>query len=155
MTDVPSHSAPSLASADGHNDAIWLTTLRNCALASGGLAVVLCIVAWVSTSMAAMLSVLLTSLAVMAFFSLSLLAAHVFGKHFAHGAVGTFIPVYLVKVVALGVLLWLVRTPEWYHGAWALWSALALVVLWQGVEIWTFAKARFLAYAPAKNGGEA
>lgn len=109
-------------------------------------------------------SVVLGSVVVVAFFGLSLLVGHVYGRKNPSGAIGVFMVTYLVKVVGFAVVLFTLGAPTWLNGPWFAAAGVVVVLLWQGTEVVTFSRQRLQLYndpvdpveqPPAAGSGQA
>ncbi|WP_211128917.1 hypothetical protein [Sinomonas albida] len=121
---------------------LWLRLAAVCTAASGGLAVVLAIVAWLTTDAAAAGSALFAAVVVIAFFAISLLVGHFAGRRNPAGAIGMFAVVYLIKIVGFAALLLWIGTPAWINPPWFGLTGVATVVVWQVAELWGFSRVR-------------
>lgn len=138
---------PEQFAASGPTASPWLDILRNCALVSGAAVVLLAVAATIFTSLPAALSVLFGAAVVMAFFALSLLVGHFYGRRNPSGAVGVFLVTYLVKIVGFAALLFALGAPAWLNGTWFFAAAVVAVLLWQATEVITFSRQRHQIYA--------
>ena len=91
-------------------------------------------------------SVVFGSSVVVAFFGLSLLVGHVYGRKNPSGAIGMFMVTYLVKVVGFAVILFTLGAPTWLNGPWFAAAGVVVVLLWQATEVLTFSRQRLQLY---------
>jgi ATP synthase protein I len=124
----------------------WLNILIKCLLVSGGAVLILAVLALIFSGWPGVGSVALGALVVVAFFGLSLLVGHIYGKKNPSGAIGVFMITYLVKVVGFAVILFTLGTPTWLNGRWFAVAAVVVVVLWQATEVVTFSRQRILLF---------
>ena len=128
----------------------WLGLAARCSGASAAVAAVLAGVALFVGGPAggpgAAGSVAFAAGVVIAFFAISLLAGHAFGRRNPSGAIGAFAVVYVLKIVGFAaLLLWLGR-PGWVDGPWFGASGIVTVVVWQAVEVISFGRLRLLIF---------
>jgi ATP synthase protein I len=91
-------------------------------------------------------SVVFGSVVVVAFFGLSLLVGHIYGRKNPSGAIGVFMVTYLVKVVGFAVILFTLGAPTWLNGPWFATAGVVVVLLWQATEVVTFGRQRLQLY---------
>ncbi|WP_026555395.1 hypothetical protein [Arthrobacter sp. 35W] len=148
-------AVPEQFAASGPTASPWMNILRNCAIASGAAVVLLAGAAALAAGPAAALSVVFGAAVVMAFFALSLLVGHYYGRRNPSGAVGVFLVTYLVKVVGFAALLFAIGAPQWLERMWFFAAAVVVVLLWQATEVFTFARQRHQIYDdPSSTSGE-
>lgn len=132
----------------------WLNILKMCLLVSAGAVLILAVLALVFTGWPAVGSVAFGAVVVMAFFGLSLLVGHIYGKKNPSGAIGVFMITYLVKVVGFAVILFTLGAPSWLNGPWFATAGVVVVLLWQATEVVTFSRQRLQLYNdPADTDG--
>lgn len=124
----------------------WLNILKMCLLVSAAAVVVLAVLALIITGWPGVGSVALGALVVVAFFGLSLLVGHIYGKKNPSGAIGVFMITYLVKVVGFAVILFTLGAPSWLNGPWFATAGVVVVLLWQATEVVTFSRQRLQLY---------
>lgn len=120
--------------------------LKKCLLVDGIAVVLMVLLAFFFTDSDGVLSVLFGSLLVMAFFGLSLLVGHIFGKRMPEAVMGIFVMTYFVKVVGFAAVLFALGTPTWLHKPWFAAAAVVCVLLWQATEVVIFSRQRFLIF---------
>ncbi|WP_427018492.1 hypothetical protein ACQCSX_08100 [Pseudarthrobacter sp. P1] len=140
-------AGPEQFAAAGPTASPWLDILRNSAIVSGAAVLLMAAAAAIVTSVPAALSALFGAAVVMAFFALSLLVGHYYGRRNPSGAVGVFLVTYLVKVVGFAALLFAIGAPDWLDGTWFFAAAVVAVLLWQATEVFTFSRQRHQIYA--------
>ncbi|WP_230855141.1 hypothetical protein [Arthrobacter terrae] len=124
----------------------WLRILARCLAVAVGAIAVVCVVAALVAGVAAVLSVLYGSAIVVTFFAISLLVGHYGGRNSPSGAIGLFMLTYLVKVVGFAAVLFFLGAPGWLDAMWSVISAVVVVVVWQGTEVFAFSRTRHLLY---------
>nr|WP_125610025.1 hypothetical protein [Specibacter cremeus] len=132
--------------ASGPSATPWLAILTRCLVVSGGAVVIMAVIAAIFVGLPGAGSVVFGSVVVIAFFALSLLVGHIYGKRNPSGALGVFVVTYLVKVVGFAVILFSLGVPSWLHGQWFAFAAVVVVVLWQATEVVTFSRQRLQLY---------
>jgi ATP synthase protein I len=150
-------AARGYVTASGPTATLWLNILKKCLLVSGAAVVIMAILALIFKGAAGVGSVVFGAVVVVAFFGLSLLVGHFYGKRNPSGAIGVFIVTYLVKVVGFAAVLFALGAPSWLSGPWFAITAVVVVVLWQATEVVTFGKQRLQLYndpEPSKPQGE-
>ncbi|NVM94052.1 hypothetical protein G6034_03825 [Arthrobacter sp. AETb3-4] len=142
----------------------WLNILNKCLLVAAAATVALAAAAFIVSGWSGAGSVVLGSVVVVAFFGLSLLVGHVYGRKNPSGAIGVFMVTYLVKVVGFAVVLFTLGAPTWLNGPWFAAAGVVVVLLWQGTEVVTFSRQRLQLYndpvdpveqPPAAGSGQA
>lgn len=137
----------------------WLDILGKCLLVAAAAVVVMSVLAAVFLGLPGVGSVVFGAVVVVAFFALSLLVGHIYGKRNPSGALGVFMVTYLVKVVGFAVVLFTLGAPTWLNGPWFAAAAVVVVLLWQATEVFTFSRQRLQLYndpaseAPEASGG--
>lgn len=63
-------------------------------------------------------------------------------RHRPRLAIPLFMVGFGLKVVTLALVLPFVRPGDWLHPGWALGSGIAVLVVWQVAEVWTFSTMR-------------
>ena len=143
---APNGAAPRALSVSGPTPSPSANILRRCLLVDGLALLVMALLAGIFSDLHGVLSVVLGTVLVMVFFGLSLLAAHLFGRRRPQALISIFFMSYFVKVLGFAAVLFAVGTPDWLDKPWFLGSAVAAVLFWQGVEVWTFSQQRFLRF---------
>jgi ATP synthase protein I len=154
-------AAQGLFPASGPSATPWLNILKKCLLIASAATAVLAVAALVVSGWAGVGSVAFGAVVVVAFFGLSLLVGHIYGRKNPSGAIGVFMVTYLVKVVGFAVILFTLGAPTWLNGPWFAAAGVVVVVLWQATEVVTFSRQRLLLYndpaepqAPTGSPGE-
>ena len=124
----------------------WLNILKKCLLVAAVATAALAVAALIVTGWPGVGSVVFGSVVVVAFFGLSLLVGHIYGRKNPSGAIGVFMVTYLVKVVGFAVILFTLGTPTWLNGAWFATAGVVVVLLWQATEVFTFSRQRLQLY---------
>ncbi|MCQ9163299.1 MULTISPECIES: hypothetical protein [unclassified Arthrobacter] len=134
----------------------WLNILVKCLLVAVAATVVLAVAALVVSGWPGVGSVAFGAAVVVAFFGLSLLVGHIYGRKNPSGAIGVFMVTYLVKVVGFAVILFTLGAPTWLNGPWFATAGVVVVLLWQATEVVTFSRQRLQLYNdPVKPPSEA
>lgn len=124
----------------------WLNILNKCLLVAAAATVALAVAALAVTGWSGVGSVVFGSVVVVAFFGLSLLVGHIYGRKNPSGAIGVFMVTYLVKVVGFAVILFTLGAPTWLNGPWFATAGVVVVLLWQATELVTFGRQRLQLY---------
>ncbi|GAA5229457.1 hypothetical protein [Arthrobacter cryoconiti] len=123
--------------------------LAKCAGVCASAGAVIVVLALIFANGAAVASVVLGSLIVMAFFGLSLVVGHFVAKRRPGAVMGAFFMTYIVKVVGFGVVLFTWGTPQWLVTPWFMAAAVTTVLLWQATEVIVFSRNRYLLFGDA------
>lgn len=150
-------AGPDSYEASGPSSTPWLNILIKCLLVSAVAILVMAALAFIFTGWPGVGSVAFGALVVVAFFGLSLLVGHIYGRKNSSGAIGVFMITYLVKVVGFAVILFTLGTPTWLVAQWFAAAGVVVVLLWQATEVITFSKQRILIFndpdeTPAQDG---
>lgn len=137
---------PGTVTVSGPSMTPWLNILLRCLSVSGLATLVTALIAFFANGTGAAGSVLFGAVVVIAFFSLSLLVGHLYGRKNPSGAIGVFMVTYLVKVVGFAVILFSIGQPSWLHAQWFAMAGVIAVVVWQATEVVTFGRQRLLVF---------
>ncbi|MGO4384818.1 hypothetical protein [Specibacter sp. RAF43] len=137
--------------ASGPSATPWLNILKKCLAVSAAAVVVLAVAALIFAGWPGVGSVAFGAVVVVAFFGLSLLVGHLYGRKNPSGALGVFMVTYLVKVVGFAVILFTLGTPTWLSGPWFAATGVVVVLLWQATEVVTFSRQRLQLYNDPKE----
>ena len=146
------HKPPERLVVSGPTSSPWLRILAYCSIAAGIVVVIACVLAAIVSGGGAALSAVFGAAVVVLFFALSLLAGHFVGRKNPSGAIGVFLVTYLVKVVGFAVVLFFIGAPNWLDGTWFFITAVAVVLVWQGTEVFVFTRLRLQLFADPKAG---
>ncbi|HEV7167195.1 MAG TPA: hypothetical protein VGN49_04405 [Micrococcaceae bacterium] len=146
------YRAPPLA-ASGPTASPWMRILKYCLAVTAAVLVAVAVISGIASGAHAALSAAIGWLVVVVFFGISLLVGHFAGRNASSGAIGVFMATYVVKVVCFGAILAFFALPGWMDPAWFLISAVATVVIWQGTEVYTFARTRVLIFHDGTGAG--
>ncbi|WP_138413141.1 hypothetical protein [Sinomonas gamaensis] len=152
MNSTPARPGRPAGSAGVSFSSLWLRLAWLCTAVTAAVAVILAIVAWATTDLAAAGSVLFSAVVVIAFFAISLVVGHLVGRRNPAGAIGMFAVVYLVKIVGFAALLLWIGTPAWINPPWFGGTGIAEVVVWQAVELWGFSRVRLQIFNDPEEG---
>lgn len=75
-------------------------------------------------------------------------------RHRPQWAIPLFMIGFGTKVAVLAVAIPLVQPGDWLHPAWALGTGIAVLILWQVAEVWSFRRMR-LTVEPAGSSASA
>lgn len=65
-------------------------------------------------------------------------------RHRPQLAIPLFMVGFGIKVAVLAVAIPLVQPGQWLHPAWALGTGIAVLILWQVAEVWSFRRMRLI-----------